>query len=327
METNLCKVCGNSESLRYITVKERMLGIFDEFIYFQCPECNCLQIKNIPDDITQYYPQNYYSYKSLEKLINSPIRKWADTHRVKHQVYNKSLPGFFLSHLLKPLEYINWLKNTNVKPHSKILDVGCGQGRLLLRLALGGYTQLTGIDPFIKASTTYSNNVRLIKTTLEDYATTNRQFELIMLHHSLEHMPDQRSILCAINKLLSPTGVVLIRIPLTDSFAWQHYKEHWVQLDAPRHFYLHSKKSFSLAARESELTIEKIIYDSSKFQFTGSELYLRDIALNTSKKTRKIFTKKQLLEYDCRAQELNRLEQGDQAEFYLKKACANNAGI
>lgn len=320
MSNDTCRICGNTENLNYTTVNERMLGTLDEFIYFQCPQCNCLQIKQTPDNLENYYPDNYYSYSSLERLIKAPFRQWVDTHRVNHLVYGNSVTGMFLDYFFKPLEYIEWLKNTNVKHDSKILDVGCGQGRLLLRLALGGFTNLTGIDPFIKENSAYENGVKLIKTNLEEFVARNQLFDLIMLHHSLEHMPDQHVILQSIGKLLSPKGVALVRIPLADSYAWQHYKEHWVQLDAPRHLYLHSKKSLSLITKESGLKIVKTVYDSGKFQFTGSELYLRDIALNSSKKTRKIFSKKQLSGYEKEAVKLNISEKGDQAIFYLNKS-------
>jgi len=36
-----------------------------------------------------------------------------------------------------------------------------------------------------------------------------------------------------------PGGWCVIRIPTVSSFAWEHYREQWVQLDAPRHFFLH----------------------------------------------------------------------------------------
>lgn len=318
MVHDICRICGNNENHNYINVKERMLGTFDDFLYFQCPACKCLQIKKKPDNLAKYYPENYYSYKKLDRLINSHLRKWIDTHRVNHLTNKKNIPGFILNKLSKSLEYIPWIQNTGVQHNAKILDIGCGQGRLLLRMALGGFTNLTGIDPFIKESITYHNGVEIIKTNLEEFTKDKHHFDLIMLHHSLEHMPNQHSTMKSIAKLLSPDGVVLIRIPLADSFAWEHYKEHWVQLDAPRHLYLHSKKSLELLAKENGLRIDKMIYDSAKFQFTGSELYLRDIPLNSDKKTRKIFSQKQLKLFEKKAIELNNASNGDQATFYLK---------
>jgi len=300
-----------------------MLGTFDQFIYFQCPQCECLQIQSIPENLEDYYPNNYYSYSKLDRLVNAPFRQWVDTHRANHLLFKRTLTGALLNHIFKPLEYTEWLTNIEVNHKSKILDVGCGQGRLLLRMALGGFTSLTGIDPFIQDNTTYNNGIKLIKTNLEEFVASNPQFDLIMLHHSLEHMPDQQATLKSISNLLSPDGVALIRIPLADSYAWHHYKEHWVQLDAPRHLYLHSKKSFDILADECGLKITETIYDSSKFQFTGSELYKRDIALSSSKKTRKIFSKKQLSDYEKEASKLNRAEKGDQAIFYLQKKKTN----
>jgi 2-polyprenyl-3-methyl-5-hydroxy-6-metoxy-1,4-benzoquinol methylase len=318
MTNDICGICGNDDHHNYYIVNERMLGTLDEFTYFQCQQCDCLQIKKIPDNLANYYPENYYSYKKLDRLIKSRLRSWVDTHRVNHLTNKKNIAGFLLNKISKPLEYIPWIQSTGVQSNAKILDIGCGQGRLLLRMALGGFTNLTGIDPFIKENISYHNGVKIIKASLEEFTNDKRRFDLIMLHHSLEHMPDQHGSLKAIAKLLAPNGTAIIRIPLSDSFAWQHYKEYWVQLDAPRHLYLHSKKSLALLAKENGLRIDKTVYDSAKFQFTGSELYLRDIPLNSDKKTRQIFSKEQLKEFDARSVELNNTEKGDQAVFYLK---------
>jgi 2-polyprenyl-3-methyl-5-hydroxy-6-metoxy-1,4-benzoquinol methylase len=103
-----------------------------------------------------------------------------------------------------------------------MLDIGCGQGRLLLRMSMGGFTNLTGVDPFIDSDIFYYDNIRIHKQDLEEFSDSKRKYSLIMLHHSLEHMPEQNQAFDSISKLLSPDGTVLIRIPLADSYAWEH---------------------------------------------------------------------------------------------------------
>src|ERR1035437_10368943 len=60
---HICRICGNSTDNRSFIARERMLGLGDEFEYFECSNCLCLQISEIPKDIDRYYPANYYSYK------------------------------------------------------------------------------------------------------------------------------------------------------------------------------------------------------------------------------------------------------------------------
>ena len=314
-----CRICGNIDGLKHYSVREMMMGTHDVFDYFQCPSCECLQISEIPANLGNYYPENYYSYRNKARNLNYKLRSWIDRQRVLASLRGTSLFGSIVNRYSKPLEYISWIRDIQIDFDSAILDIGCGQGRLLLRMSMGGFTNLTGVDPFIDNDISYYDNIRIHKQDLEEFSGSKRKYDLIMLHHSLEHMPEQNQAFDSISKLLSPDGTVLIRIPLADSYAWEHYRENWVQLDPPRHLYLHSRDSLGLLAEKHGFTISKVVYDSAKFQFIGSELYLRNIPLNSDKKAKNIFSKKQLEEFETRAEELNNLSKGDQAIFYLKK--------
>ena len=116
----------------------------------------------------------------------------------------------------------------------------------------------------------------------------------------------------------------MIRIPTVSSYAWQYYKEDWIQLDAPRHFYLHSVDSLKFLADKSGFIIERIIDDSDAFQFWGSEQYQMDIPLRDPRsydesKRRSVFSSKMIREFSIKANELNQKRQGDQIIIYLKK--------
>lgn len=58
-----CRICGNQQNNKEYEVQEMMLGYKDSFLYLQCSMCDCLQIEEIPSDISKYYSDNYYSYK------------------------------------------------------------------------------------------------------------------------------------------------------------------------------------------------------------------------------------------------------------------------
>ena len=320
MTRQTCRICGNINGLKHYTVKEMMMGTHDVFDYFQCPSCGCVQISEIPANLGKYYPENYYSYRSKSKNLSYKFRSWIDRQRVLASLRDTSTVGSIVNRYSKPLEYISWIKDIQIDFDSAILDIGCGQGRLLIRMSMGGFTNLTGVDPFIDNDISYYDNIRIHKQNLAEFSDSKRKYDLIMLHHSLEHMPEQDQAFDSISKLLSSGGTALIRIPLADSYAWEYYRENWVQLDPPRHLYLHSRDSLDLLAKKHGFSISKVVYDSAKFQFTGSELYLRDIPLSSDKKTRDIFSKKQLETFENKAAELNNTAKGDQAIFYLKKS-------
>ena len=112
--------------------------------------------------------------------------------------------------------------------------------------------------------------------------------------------------------------------PVIDSWAWENYGVNWVQIDAPRHFFVHSRKSIKLLAEKVGLTVKKIIYDSTELQFWGSEQYKGDIPLEVENSysinpSKSIFSKKKIKMFEKKAKKLNSKGRGDQAIFYLGK--------
>ncbi|EKD25816.1 MAG: hypothetical protein ACD_79C01490G0003, partial [uncultured bacterium] len=316
-----CKICKNIKDNKTYQVREMMFGFNDIFDYIECAKCGCLQIDTIPDNLQKYYPGNYYSFndKQRDNFVISFLKK---CHK-KYHLTNKSVIGFIFSKFFKEPYYYRWLKPTNVNFNSKILDIGCGMGKLLLELHLDGFNNLKGIDPFINKDIIYKNGVSILKKEIHEM---KEPFDLIMLNHSFEHMPEPLLVLKLINNLLEKNGCCLIRIPIASSYAWKKYNVNWVQLDAPRHFFLHTVESIKILCELSNFYIKDIIYDSTDFQFWGSEQYLRNISIKSKdsyngKNTRNsIFTKEQIKKYKQMTEELNANKQGDSACFYLYKS-------
>ena len=117
---------------------------------------------------------------------------------------------------------------------------------------------------------------------------------------------------------------MLLRIPVSDSYAFKNYRENWCSLDAPRHLFLHTKKSIELLAEQSGFEIKKINYDSRSWQLWGSEQYSKDISLMDERSfyinpKKSIFAENEIDEFEKQVLELNKNGEGDQAEFYLQK--------
>lgn len=309
---HVCRICGNSTNNRPFIAKERMLGLNDEFEYFECSNCMCIQISVVPVNIDRYYPDSYYSYQQpvfATKLTG--IRYF-----LKHSLAKYYSGKFSLTGLLLSLFYENpftWLKPNVVNFKSKILDVGSGTGRLLLSMKRSGYQNLTGIDPYNSEDLFYNNGIKVIR---KDVFEMDEQYDLVMLHHSFEHMPNPKAILEKIRGLITPKGTIIIRIPVANCYAWRKYQTHWVQLDAPRHFFLHTIKSMNILAKECDLKLTGIEYESTAFQFTGSEKYLRDMGFI---KENTVFSEKQFKMFEKESKRLNQLNDGDSACFYLRK--------
>jgi SAM-dependent methyltransferase len=314
-----CRICGNAHSSTIHRVPEMMYGLREEFNYLECHHCGCLQLLEHPDDPSKYYGPHYYAYqKPAENALKAFLRR----RLVQHALYRKNLIGHVLSKRLTPPTYCDWFKKCAVTPESEILDVGCGNGGRILKMHSDGFRCVTGLDPYIQEDIRYECGVTVHKKYLRQM---DGVFDFIMLNHSFEHMADPLDVMQHLRRLVSPSGYVLIRIPVASSHAWRKYGVHWVQLDAPRHVFLHTPRSISLLAGQVQMRVVDITYDSCEFQFWGSEQYKQGIPLTDPRSYcvnagKSIFSKAQIEAFRAQSRILNANNAGDSACFFLRKA-------
>ncbi len=319
----ICRICDNSDHNTVYKVKEMMLGLRDMHDYFECADCGCLQISNVPNNIQEYYPnEDYYSYdtvKAVGGLKGKLIRQ-----RDRFAATGKSFVGCLMQKM-QPHDKLPSLRNADISLDSKVLDVGCGAGHLLHSMKEAGFTNLLGIDPFNDKKINYNNGLCIEKKSIHDLTIDKeKSWDLIMFNHSYEHVFDQLEVMQKAYELLVPGGVCMIRIPTVTSWAWRHYGVDWVQLDAPRHLFLHSIKSMYLLAEKTGFNLYDVIYDSFAFQQWGSEQYKKDIALHDEKSyavnpNKSPFSKITIKKFETHSNKLNQSKAGDQAAFYLRK--------
>ena len=187
-----------------------------------------------------------------------------------------------------------------------------------------GYLNVLGIDPNIKNDIYHEKEKLVIKSNVKDYSKKSSfLYDLIMFNHSFEHIHNPEENLIVIKKLSHKDTFYLIRIPLSSSYAFEYYRENWVQLDAPRHLFLYSEKGIRIMLESNNFEILDVIYDSGELQFYGSEQYLQNIPLISDKSfssglTKSIFTQEQMVSFKERAKELNQEKKGDMAAFIFK---------
>lgn len=304
-----------------------MFGWGDTFDYFKCQDCGCLQIASIPDDLSRFYPQNYYSLSCKAVARPGLLKRLLNRKRLNYRLTGKGAVWEQLTWRLGGLPYgaleaLQYLKHMpNIRHNSRFLDVGCGEdSEWLGTLSRCGFTSLAGADPYLSnAGLRYG--IHYLRTSLDDL---QGEFDVISFHHSLEHIPNQRATLGIAYRLLSREGICIIRIPLVDSTVWERYGVHWVELDAPRHLYLHTQASLRRLAVEAGFEVFHTVHDSTEFEFAGSEQYLAGIALTAPNsfwisRQNCTFTKAQMDHFRDLATQANAEGRGGRAAFYLRK--------
>lgn len=316
MTTAACLICENADDNRRHQAREMMFGFRDPFTYLECGRCGCLQLLDPPSDLAKYYPPHYYSFQKHGPLKTKLRQQWAaHTLRGGHPL------GWLVRQLHGDHDSMQAVRRARLDPAARILDVGCGQGHLLQDLQHLGFKSLAGADPFIAEEVRLPGGLVIHKRALADLAGV---FDVIMLHHSFEHMDQPAEVMCQLSRLLAPEGLVMIRIPVAGSFAWRHYGVNWVNLDAPRHFFLHTPRSIELLAARAGLRVTETFFEGNEGQFTGSEDYVRDLPL-CRPRSRGMALREALTgwrrrgELRARAEELNRKGEGDWAGFHLRR--------
>jgi 2-polyprenyl-3-methyl-5-hydroxy-6-metoxy-1,4-benzoquinol methylase len=307
--TTLCRICDSALTDSF-SAREMMLGLRDRFEYAKCPQCGAVQLCDPPENMARYYPPDYYAFVPRRRSgVRMSLRRIRNRVTLAHSGWLGKI-----AQRLKPQDARLWIDRTDMHPESRILDVGSGHGEFLLDLHEAGFKHLTGIDPYVDATTEPVPGVRIVKGELTDIAPA---FDVVTFHHSLEHMFDQHGAMREAARLMAADGWCIVRIPIVSSYAWEHYGRDWVQLDAPRHVVLHSLESMTKLAAAAGLRLAAVDFDSTAFSLLGSELYRRDLPLGEMANA---FSGAERREYRRTAKRLNAERRGDQAAFYFRKA-------
>ena len=304
-----CRICGGKLVERF-QAHEHVYGTREVFQYGQCGECRCLQILQLDFDLAPFYRSAYgpLVYSALKRRIRG-IAYWI--------VYNR-IPGSRLLGLMFPFFHagvISALRQYAGKEDS-VLDVGSGYGRFLSGLrSIGFEGSLDGIDPFLPGDSQLADGVRLRGM---DISSVSERYDVITCIHTLEHISDPEGFFRAIPRLLTDRGVCILSIPVADSAAWHRYGCDWVQMDPPRHLFLHTEASIRHLAEGVRLTVHEIVWNSTSFRYWGSALVKRrtPIAPFWRSYLRSIW---RIVPDTLRAWRANRTAAGDQATFVLTR--------
>jgi len=104
---------------------------------------------------------------------------------------------------------------------NRIIDIGCGNGHLLLELQRLGFSDLTGLDPSEKCVSNLKNKgiFGIVNSIFE--VSTNRKYDCAILSGVLEHICDVGRIMGSIKVLLRISGLLFVCVP--DASRYQYY--------------------------------------------------------------------------------------------------------
>jgi SAM-dependent methyltransferase len=208
----------------------------EEIDYLQCRSCRLIFPRGIPDvaALPVIYPANYYAFSETEKPnpLVKVVRGWMA--RRKGAIYTNLVP----------------------EADADVVDIGCGDGRLLdiLKASCPPGWRYHGVDWSAQAIERVrrkgydARNGDVSEMDLSDWAG---KFDLAVMHQLIEHVRNPRDLLAKVRSILKPGGVLSIETP--DINAWDFRllsKRYWAGYHIPRHFYIFDKANMSELARE-----------------------------------------------------------------------------
>jgi 2-polyprenyl-3-methyl-5-hydroxy-6-metoxy-1,4-benzoquinol methylase len=323
-----CPACLSTSRADVLTVRENMFGINAVFDYAVCAACGSLALLSVPEDMATYYPASYYSVElDPERALGATgVRQFAQLV-ISSVLWGRGrfasiatavIPSRQLRTFVSILRSVRRAGLVNAK-RTRVLDVGCGSGILVFALGLGGVTDVLGVDPFLAGDRDLRTGGQLRR---QDLSGVQGKYDLIMFHHSFEHVPDPEASLRKALGLLAPRGRVLIRMPTPSSNAFQTYGPAWAQLDAPRHLAVLSRQGLAGLCERLGAEVISADDDSTGFQFWGSEQYLCDIPLMAARSVMvsprgATFSRARLRAWEKQAQALNKAGRGDQSAWVI----------
>jgi SAM-dependent methyltransferase len=154
----------------------------------------------------------------------------------------------------------------------RALDVGCGRGELAAALLARGW-DVAGVEPSQRAAQIAARRgVEVLGGTLAT-AALGGGYDVAVLRHSLEHLPDPVGDLRRVREALCPGGRVIVSVPNFGSWQRRRFASDWFHLDLPRHRTHFTASALRCALRRAGLEAGEESTSTSILGLAGSLQY------------------------------------------------------
>jgi 2-polyprenyl-3-methyl-5-hydroxy-6-metoxy-1,4-benzoquinol methylase len=211
-KTITCHACG--DSLHFFNPLKELPGVTSDcrpwprtFGLSICQNCGLVQ-KIIDDEWQSESLRIYTDYQLYFQSTDSVEQKIFDQKTGQAKTRSRWL----LEHVLSENQF---------PEKGSILDVGCGNGVLLEAFAeLKSNWTLFGVDPNLPTSNRVANLPNLGELICGNLADVDNTFDLIVVSHVLEHVPNPSKLINEMTARLKQGGKILIQVPHTPDNAF-----------------------------------------------------------------------------------------------------------
>ncbi len=269
-----CLLCGTPGRPLYSALRDRLFDAPGEWDLKQCPDSSCgliwLDPMPVREDIALAY-KSYFTHRDNHQPA-------PDTWR--HRLSRKAGQGYLALRYdyAEPL-HLPWRKwlgvlvffNPDLRadldfsvfylpvaPRQQLLEVGCGNGKMLKRMQELGW-EVQGIDIGPEAVVMAKDKgLKVIRGELSNQHFPDDHFDAVVMSHVIEHVLNPIDLMRECHRILKPGGKLVLITP--NSKGWGHflYAEAWFHLDPPRHVQIFSPSTLHSLAQEGDFTTRRV---------------------------------------------------------------------
>ena len=207
----LCPQCRSEASLRCVT-RDWNARVSDEpFHYFRCGVCELVWLHPVPADLGRYYTRDYIAYTVPDSV--QELRRQARLYAGR------------LEHVRR------WVSS------GSLLEIGPSYGAFAFLAKEAGF-QVTAIEMDARCCAFLKDVVGiqvLQSSDIQGALATCGLYDVIVIGHAIEHLPDALAVLPALAEHVARGGILALSMPNPDALQFRFFGSYWVHLDAPRH--------------------------------------------------------------------------------------------
>jgi len=284
-----CNLCGKDDNTLCFEVEEKISGAREKFRVVKCRNCGSVYVNPRPSKtiMSRYYPkEDYYAYQPYEtkqKSFKQRIKEIVMEHIGNYP--NKNEEKFWVRWMGKFIAQ-TWKNSVSVavpyKKGGRVLDLGCGAGRLLDWLKRHGW-QTYGVE-ISKQAAEYGKKrgLNIFNGELVETKFPQEFFDAVVINQVLEHLYDPKGILWEVYRVLRPGGLLIVGVPNIESYESKVFGEYWSPLDIPRHLYHFSYETLKTMLQKTGFIVEKMVGKTFLIPHSNRE------SLNSLKKESKL---------------------------------------
>ncbi|MGE5295243.1 MAG: class I SAM-dependent methyltransferase [Solirubrobacterales bacterium] len=264
-----CALCGSTDADVLFDAVDRLHDVPGSFRYVRCRKCGLVYMNPqvVPRCIGSLYPREYAPHadkaKSQRKGLRS-IRERLTATPIVGRIFRAVTDPRALGPLLRELD-----------AGKRLLDVGCGNGAFLDAMRRLTGCEVFGVDfsPMAVEQAKRLYDLDVFQGTVDEAPYPEKSFDVVTAWWYLEHVPDPRTCIAKMARLLKEGGLCAVGVPNYDSCWARAFRDKWYHLDCPRHLGIWTPTAIRRLFVDCGLSVTGIAYDRTPWGLLGSLQY------------------------------------------------------